>query len=95
MIPETESHKNVITLHPEFQHWKEKDHAKPEAKVGMNWRLYLLVDGVVHRRAGKMVNSSPAVEGQPATNLKHNAAASNCISCIRRAQKFISDDLGL
>ncbi|MGH9403495.1 MAG: hypothetical protein ACRD2P_15475 [Terriglobia bacterium] len=51
MISATEAREKSIALHPEFKNWKDKDYDKAESEEGVNWRLHLLVDGVVFRRA--------------------------------------------
>lgn len=51
MISEIEAHEKALALHPERKNWRDKDYDRAEKSDGVNWRLHMLIDGVVLRRA--------------------------------------------
>lgn len=50
MISEIEAYEKALALHPELKNWQDKDYDRAEKKDGVNWRLHMLIDGVVLRR---------------------------------------------
>jgi len=51
MISEDAAPAHAFELHPELQDWEDSDYEQAETKRGVNWRLHLLLDAVVLRRA--------------------------------------------
>lgn len=51
MISEIEAYEKALALHPKLKNWRNKDYDQAEKRDGVNWRLHILIDGVVLRRA--------------------------------------------
>jgi hypothetical protein len=50
MIEDKEAYKLGLELHPELRDWTEADFERAKVKDEVNWRLHLILDGVVLRR---------------------------------------------
>lgn len=67
MIADKEAYEMGLELHPELGSWTEADFERAKIKEEVNWRLHLMMDGVVLRRA-----SDPSLPDAKVIDELHN-----------------------